>query len=164
MTQGSRTPNLGDGDELRTNGSDRRGTDLIRRITDEIVNGGDLTIVRDLFAADYVLHKTGLSVPRGPEAFKMATRQLREAFPDYRMTIEAIFTDGDLVASRYVAEGTHLGSWNGVPPSEKSFRVTGTDVHRVIDGMVTESWLADDAPRILTDVGVLTPARSDRWT
>jgi predicted ester cyclase len=156
-------------DELGTNGNhtragERLGTELIRRITDEVVNGGDLTIVRELFSADYVLHKAGLSVPRGPEAFKMATRQWREAFPDYRVTIEALFAEGDLVASRYVAEGTHLGALLGVPPSEKSFRVTGTDVHRVVDGLVAESWLADDVPRILTEVGVLAPTRSDRWT
>jgi predicted ester cyclase len=152
------------GNHTWTGDGKRWETELIKRITDDVVNSGDLAIVRDLFSTDYVLHKPGLSVPRGPEAFKMAIRQWREAFPDYRVTVEALFAECALVASRYVAEGTHRGSLLGVPPTEKSFRVTGTDVHRVADGMVVESWLADDVPRILTEVGVLMPARSDRWT
>jgi predicted ester cyclase len=140
--------------------------ELIRHITDKVVNGGDLTIVRELFSAAYVAHKTGLSLPRGPEAFKMSVRQWRDAFPDFRVTIEEVFAKGELVACRYVAEGTHLGSLLGIPPSEKTFRFTGTDVHRVVDGLVTESWLADDIARILTDLGVMAPTntRSAQWT
>nr|MDQ3577836.1 ester cyclase [Actinomycetota bacterium] len=139
---------------MTTNGENK---ELIRHITDKVVNGGDLAIVRELFSEDCVVHKTGLSLPRGPEAFKMAIRQWRDAFPDYRVTIEALFGEGDLVASLFVAEGTHRGSLQGHPPTEKSFTLSGTDVHRVVNGLVVESWLADDLPRILTDVGVLVP-------
>jgi predicted ester cyclase len=146
---------------LTTNDTNK---ELIRSITDKVVNGGDLAIVRELFSVDYVAHKTGLSLPRGPEAFKMVIRQWRDAFPDYRVTIEALFEEGDLVASLFVAEGTHQGSLLGIPPTEKSFKLTGTDVHRIVDGLVVESWLADDLPRILTDVGVLAPAQSSKWT
>ncbi|MDQ3405903.1 MAG: ester cyclase [Actinomycetota bacterium] len=146
---------------MTTNGENK---ELIRRITDKVVNGGDLAIVRELFSEDCVVHKTGLSLPRGPEAFKMAIRQWRDAFPDYRVTIEALFGEGDLVASLFVAEGTHRGSLQGHPPTDKSFKLGGTDVHRVVDGLVVESWLADDLPRILTDVGVLVPGQSSKWT
>ena len=145
-------------------GGGGKGRELIRHVTEEIVNGGDLTIVRDLFSPEYVLHKTGLSFPRGPEAFKMAVRQWREAFPDYRVTIEELFAEDDLVACRFVAEGTHSGGLLGVPPTGKSFTFRGTDVHRVDGGTVVESWLADDLARILSDVGFLAPAKSNQWT
>ncbi|WP_020667099.1 ester cyclase [Amycolatopsis nigrescens] len=154
-----------DGNTSAATGSGRQGgKELIRHITDKIVNGGDLTLVRELFSEDYVAHKTGLSLPRGPEAFKMAVRQWRDAFPDYRVTIETLFGEGDLIANQFTAEGTHQGSLLGIPPSEKSFKLTGTEVHRVVDGLVVESWLADDLPRILTDVGVLAPGQSNKWT
>jgi predicted ester cyclase len=153
-----------DGNDGAAVGSDRQGKELISYITDEIINGGNLTIARELFSPQYILHKTGLSLPRGPEAFKMAVRQWRDAFPDYRVTIEALFAEGDLIASRFVAEGTHRGALLGVPPTEKSFTFGGTDVHRVVDGLVVESWLADDIARILSDVGFLLPTQSGQWT
>jgi predicted ester cyclase len=139
---------------------------LIRQVTESVVNRGELAAVRTLFSAEYVLHKTGLSVPRGPEAFKMAIRQWRDGFPDYHVEIKALIGDGDLIACRFVASGTHRGALLGVPPTEKSFQVEGTDVHRVADGLVAESWLADDIPRLLTELGVMAPtnAGSSRWT
>jgi predicted ester cyclase len=155
-----------DRDTSEPGGTGRQGEELIRHITDKVVNGGDLTIVRELFSARYVAHKTGLSLPRGPEAFKMSVRQWRDAFPDFRVTIEDIFEKGEFVACLFVSEGTHLGSLLGIPPSEKTFRFTGTDVHHVVDGLVAESWLADDIPRILTDLGIMAPTntRSAQWT
>lgn len=144
----------------------RRDKELVQQVTERVVNGGELTAVRELFADDYVLHKTGLSVPRGPEAFKMAIRQWRDAFPDYHVDIVDLVGDGALVACRFEATGTHLGALLGVPPTEKSFRLTGTDVHRVADGVVAESWLADDIPRIFAELGVTAPTNvsAGRWT
>jgi hypothetical protein len=53
-----------------------------------------------------------------------------------------------------------------MPPTEKSFKIVGTDVHRIVDGQLVESWLADDLPRILTDTGVMAPTNtnSSQWT
>nr|WP_042191428.1 ester cyclase [Kibdelosporangium sp. MJ126-NF4]CEL20078.1 hypothetical protein [Kibdelosporangium sp. MJ126-NF4]CTQ97302.1 hypothetical protein [Kibdelosporangium sp. MJ126-NF4] len=142
------------------------GAQLVRHITENVVNRGNLSIVYDLFASDYVAHKTGMSLPRGPEAFKMSVRQWRDAFPDYQVTIEDVFESGDLVTSRFVAVGTHLGPLMGIPASEKGFRITGTEVHRVDGGQVAESWLADDIPRLLSDLGILAPVntRPGQWT
>jgi predicted ester cyclase len=139
---------------------------LIQRITEEVVNRGDYSIVRELFSSQYTIHKAGMSFPPGPEAYKMAVREWREAFPDYRVTITELIADGDFVACLFVAEGTHTGGLRGMPPTEKSFKIVGTDVHRIVDGQLVESWLADDLPRILTDTGVMAPTNtnSSQWT
>jgi len=124
------------------------GSKLIRFVVENVVNAGDLGLVPDHFTSDYRLHKTGLSVPDGPEAFKMAVRQWQD----------------DLVACRYVAEGTHRGSLLGMPPSGRAFAVYGTDVHRLAGGLIAESWLADDIARLFYDFGLLRPAASSSWT
>lgn len=147
-------------------GQARQGVELIRHITDEIINNGDLTLARKVCSGAYVARKPGLSLPRGPEALKMVVRQWRDAFPDYHVTIEDLFGAGEMVTCRYVAEGTHRGALLGVPPTERAFRITGVEVHRVVDGYLTESWLADDVPRMWTELGVLAPTttRSNQWT
>jgi predicted ester cyclase len=43
----------------------------------------------------------------------------------------------------------------GIPPTGQRFSVSGADVHRVVDGRVVESWLSDDVPRILMEIGIL---------
>lgn len=139
--------------------------EIVARIVDEVVNGGDYTAVRELFSPDFAIHKAGMSFPPGPEAFKMAVREWRDAFPDYRVTVLQFVAEGEYVTCLYSAEGTHTGSLRGMPPTGKAFTVVGAEVHRLVDGLVVESWLADDLPRILTDTGLMTPgATNNQWS
>ena len=139
--------------------------EIVGRIVDEVVNGGDYAVVRELFSPDFVIHKAGMSFPPGPEAFKMAVREWRDAFPDYRVTVLRLIAEDGYVTVLYSAEGTHTGSLRGMPPTGKAFTVVGAEVHRLTDGLVVESWLADDLPRILTDTGLMTPgATNNQWS
>jgi hypothetical protein len=42
-----------------------------------------------------------------------------------------------------------------MPPTGNSFVVEGVDLHRVRDGKVIESWISDDFPRILFELGIV---------
>ena len=139
--------------------------EIVARIVDEVVNGGDYAPVRELFSPDFVIHKAGMSFPPGPEAFKMAVREWRDAFPDYRVTVHKLLEQDGYVTVLFTSEGTHTGSLRGMPPTGKAFTYTGAEVHRLVDGLVVESWLADDLPRILTDTGLMTPgATNNQWS
>jgi steroid delta-isomerase-like uncharacterized protein len=139
--------------------------EAVQRIIDEVVNGGNYAVVREVLADDFAIHKAGMSFPPGPEAFKMAVREWRDAFPDYRVTVLQLIAEGDFVSCLYTAEGTHTGSLRGMPPTGKAFTVTATEVHRFADGLIVESWLADDLPRILTDTGLMAPsANNNGWS
>jgi predicted ester cyclase len=139
--------------------------EIVARIVDEVVNSGDYAVVRELFSPDFVIHKAGMSFPPGPEAFKMAVREWRDAFPDYRVTVIGLIAENEYVTCLYSATGTHTGSLRGMPPTGKAFTVGGAEVHRLVDGLVVESWLADDLPRILTDTGLMTPGvTNNQWS
>jgi predicted ester cyclase len=139
---------------------------LVTRIVDEVVNGGNYAVVREVFSPEFAIHKAGMSFPPGPEAFKMAVREWRDAFPDYRVSVIALVAEGEHVTCLYSAEGTHTGSLRGMPPTGKAFTVVGAEVHRIVDGLVVESWLADDLPRILTDTGLMAPTNTsnNQWS
>lgn len=51
--------------------------------------------------------------PRGPEGVRRAVAMLRGAFPDLRYTIEEVLVEGETIAARWVARGTHTGELRG---------------------------------------------------
>jgi predicted ester cyclase len=129
---------------------------LVRYITEQGLNNGDLSFVDDVFSEDYVAHVRELDLPRGSAGFRKAVNFWRGAFSDFHTTIEHMICEGEYVASRFRTSGTHNRSLGGIPPTGRHFNVSGVDMHRVVDGKVVESWISDDMPRILMEIGVLT--------
>jgi predicted ester cyclase len=138
--------------------SPEENIELVRYITEKGLNEGDVSFVDDVFAPDYQVHTRGLDLPRGPAAFKAAVHFWRTSFPDFHHTIEKMIGQGDFVANRFSTTGTHTGQLGEMPPTGARFAVSGVDMHRVVDGKVMESWISDDMPRILMEIGVLRPA------
>jgi predicted ester cyclase len=62
--------------------------------------------------------------------------------------------EGDWVASRVTAKGTHLGVWFGVKPSGKSVTLRGINLDRVSDGLVVEHWGEADTLGMLIQMGL----------
>ena len=139
-----------------------RNKALIRLIVEEALNRGNLAIADEYFAPDYVVHIPARpDLPRGPGVFKEVIGMWRSAFSDWHMTIEDLVAEGDLVANRFTTTGTHTGPLMGMPPTRRGMVVRGQELHRVVDGKVVESWICDDVPGILVQLGLLpTPGSS----
>jgi len=133
---------------------------VVLRAIDEGFNGGNLDIADEMFTDDYQVHAPGLDLPGGPDAFKRAIGLWRNAFSDIHMTVEQLICEGDFVVNRFTTRGTHDGDLFGMPPTGKPFVVHGIEIHRVVDGKVVESWIGDDVPTILLQLGLLAPASS----
>lgn len=132
---------------------------LIRRIVEEALNNGRVEIADDYFAPDYAVHiPSRHDMPRGPAAFKQAIGIWRAAFSDWHMTIEDLVGEGDLVANRFTTTGTHTGSLFGMPATGRKMVVHGQELHRLANGKVVESWICDDVPGILVQLGLMPRA------
>jgi steroid delta-isomerase-like uncharacterized protein len=132
----------------------------VRRVPDEVFNQGNLSVVDELLAPDYVLHDPGISGGqlRGPEAFKEQwVSMLRTAFPDLRIVIEDQVAEGDKVASRYTASGTHQGELRGFPPTNNQVEVTGTITSRFAEGKIVEEWNNFDSMGMMQQLGIVPP-------
>src|SRR3989337_712839 len=83
---------------------------VVRRFLEEIFTAGNLELVDELFAPDYVLHDP--VVPdevSGPEGMKRYVSMYRAAYPDTHFTIEDQIAEGDEVVTRWTGQGTHEG-------------------------------------------------------
>ena len=131
---------------------------LIRYLIEEGLNQGNLSVADEHFTPDYTVHIPGRSdLPHGPSSFKQVIGMWRAAFPDFHMTIEDLIAEGDRVANRFTTRGTHLAPLMGIPATGKPIVVHGQELHRLADGKVAETWVCDDVPSILVQLGVLPP-------
>jgi steroid delta-isomerase-like uncharacterized protein len=129
---------------------------VVRRFLEEIFTAGNLELVDELFAPDYVLHDP--VVPdevSGPEGMKRYVSMYRAAYPDTHFTIEDQIAEGDEVVTRWIGQGTHEGELMGIPPTGKQVTVTGIEVDRVSGGKIEETWVNYDALGMMQQLGVV---------
>src|SRR5918994_1621868 len=69
------------------------------RFVEEVINGGNVDIVEEIFAPDYVDHTAPQGAPHGLDAVRMIPTIFRGGFPDVHFTIENLVGEGDIVAS-----------------------------------------------------------------
>jgi steroid delta-isomerase-like uncharacterized protein len=126
----------------------------VRRFYDEVWARGNLDAADELFADDYERHDFRGGEPSpGPEGQKQIAAAFRTAFPDLTWDVDFVIAEGDLVAGRWTAAGTHLGPWAGVVPTGKSMRFSGINVFRFADGRVVELWNHRDDLGLMEQLG-----------
>ena len=113
---------------------------LAKRWLEEVWNQGDLSLVDELIAANYVLHDPTRPGLRGRTGIKESIAQFRTAFPDLHFTIEDQVAERERVVTRYSIEGTHLGPIMGIAATGKHGTITGIDIYRITDGEIEEAW------------------------
>jgi predicted ester cyclase len=131
---------------------------VVRKVTEEGLNKKNYDIADEFITEDYVAHVPGVpELPTGPEAFKWVITMWHSAFPDWNCTIDEQVAQRDIVVQRLTTRGTHDGYLMGIPPTHKKIRLYPTHWHRVEDGKVAESWIAEDMPVIMVQLGLLGP-------
>ncbi len=131
-------------------------TAIIRRWFEEGINQGNLAVVDELFASDFVFHEPAGDV-RGREALKRAVPGFRTAFPDMHITIEDQIVTGDKVVTRWTTVGTHQGAFMGIAPTGKRVTLTGIYIYRLAEGKIVELWTSRDDLGFLQQLGVISP-------
>jgi steroid delta-isomerase-like uncharacterized protein len=133
------------------------GTGLIKRFWDEVIAGGDLSLIDELTTDDMVDHEEGLpGQPPGREGVKFFVNAMREAFPDIKpKSVEPTLADGDLEAARTIVTGTHKGALMGVAATDKTVEFESVDIIRVEDGKVVEHWGVTDVMSLMQQLGAV---------
>jgi predicted ester cyclase len=117
---------------------------VVRRLVAEVLNGGRLEVIDELFA---------------PELAPQARRWIapfRASFPDVHMEIVDLIAEGDKVVGRFTCSATHLGDWLGHAPTGRRFeRVDEVTIFRLGDGRIADSWSLEDTLSRLRQLGLI---------
>ena len=127
---------------------------LARRYVEEVVNKGNLAVIDELAAADFVEHNPFPGQAPGIEGEKQLIGMMRAAFPDLHSTIEDVIAEGDKVVLRATTRGTHKGEFMGIPPTGKQVTVTEIHIMRFVGGKGVEHWAEVDMMGMMQQLGV----------
>jgi len=110
---------------------------VIRRVVEEVFNKGDMSVVPEFIAPDYVYHSP-FGEFKGPEGFKQMVAMTRAAFPDIHMKIDDMVAEGEKLAVRLSWEGTFKGKFGDIKPTGKQVNMTAAYFYRFKDGKEAE--------------------------
>ena len=128
---------------------------LVVRFYEEVWASGNVGFATEVFADDYARHdlRPTQAAPGAAGQARIA-EQFRSAFPDLRWRVDLVLADGDLVAARWTASGTHTGRWGGLAPTGKRAEFSGVNIFRFGDhGKVTEIWNHRDDLGLIEQLG-----------
>lgn len=126
---------------------------LVRRNFEVIWTQCNLEAADEIIDPHYVGHIAALpDTVRGVETFKQVVMLYHLSAPDIRFEIQDQLAEGDKVATRWIAHGTHQGEFMGIAPSGQRMSVTGMSFHRIENNRIQESWDDWDALSMLRNM------------
>jgi steroid delta-isomerase-like uncharacterized protein len=135
--------------------TDEQNTDLIWEYLNAF-NDRDHDTLTSLLADDVVEHGVHGDL-HGPEEIVEFLDSYFETFPDYSGTTDAMVTDGDTVAVRYTARGTHSGEFHDIEPTAQTVEWTGMAMYRIEDEQIAEIWLEENRLSLLEQLEAVDP-------
>jgi predicted ester cyclase len=137
---------------------------VVRSFLEDVVNTGAVDRLADLISPDYREEgdKTGAS--SGLEGAKRHVLLVRQTYSDLHVTVEQQIAEGEWVATRITARGTHSGTWLGMTPTGRRVVITGVNIDRVVNGRIVEHGGAANLLDPLLAIGAIqvTGARQTR--
>jgi len=132
----------------------------IKKFVEELWNARRLDVADEIFSEDCVTHQLRSGVldepaHRGPQEMKDHISGWLTGFPDLRFTIEQMIAEQDRVVSHLVMEGTHLGTWMGIPPTGKRLQIRMITIHRIANGKIAEDWVLVESLGLFQQLGAV---------
>ena len=130
---------------------------IVHRFLQEVFNRQNAGATADTCSPKYCWHGGTLGEARGLQAYQAVLNSIFEGLPDFEVQILDTVAEGDKVVVRLSLAGTHLGPFQGIPPTAKQVAGGATSIYRIEDDRIVEEWWQGD---LLVLLHQLAPARS----
>jgi predicted ester cyclase len=113
---------------------------LVRKFFEEVWSKGNVAVVDELLAPDFV--DRSLLPGQGPsrEGYKRSITEFRAAFSFADLTIEDQIAEGDMVVTKFSTRCIHRGEFLGVPPGGEVGVYSSIRIHRIVGSRITDEW------------------------
>jgi predicted ester cyclase len=128
---------------------------LVRREIDEAWHKGNLMVIDEIYAANFVDHSAFPGTTPDREGIKQFISVIRDAFPDIKLTIEDLIAENDKVVERVTATGTNKGEFMGIKPTNMQVTVPVITINRFAGDQIVERWSISDQLAMMHQLGVI---------
>lgn len=130
----------------------------VRRFIEEGWNQGNVAVLDELAAPNWIHHDPSRPYVRALHDFKRHITATRSTFSDHHFTIEDVIAEGEQVVLRWMRRGTHTGNlvtpMMRLPATGKQITVTGISIFRFADGKIVETWNQSDSLGLFQQLGL----------
>src|ERR687898_493583 len=131
---------VGSEEDAPVSSEEEKNMALVRRFQ-EAEAKGDLDMLDELLAPDFVDHSLLEGQEPGREGYKRQLAEQHAALSDVRCIIEDQLAKGDKVVTRITWHSIHdRGEYRGLAPRHKEVVVTAMSIHRIAEGKIVEEW------------------------
>ncbi len=127
---------------------------IVLAFMERVVGGAHYEEIPSFISESYADHNAPADAPKGWAGMEGHLRALRSTFPDFQIQVHEMVAEGNWVACRVTAEGTHLGAWQGIKPTGKRIYLRGINFDRLANGRIVEHWGEADTMGMLMQMGV----------
>ncbi|MBS7562910.1 ester cyclase [Mucilaginibacter sp. Bleaf8] len=114
---------------------------LITRYNKEVIEGGNMELLKEMVSPDFVNHSGVPGMPEGVDGLiYFFTGILHGAFSDIKVEIKDMFAEDNKVATRKEITAIHTMELMGIPASQKHVIIKVIDILAVNDGKITDHW------------------------
>lgn len=112
--------------------------DLVVNFFMEGYSNHNYDYIMECVAENYIDHS-----PAGARSNADAVNILKiveEQFSDLKIKVLDVFSENDMVATRILYDGIHIGTCMGIPATGKHISFEALENFKVVDGKIVESW------------------------
>ena len=138
-----------------------RNKAVVERYFREVLDGGRIELMPELFTRDVVLHRPGFDV-NGIDAAMQRLRAVLREFSAFSSELSGLMAEGDLVAAR-VSHRTRVRphafrsrAGETLLAREQTLDWTAIAQFRLKDGKIDEEWVMRDELGMLLQMGTVT--------
>src|ERR1700681_3611458 len=112
----------------------------VRRIPLEVFAKGDVGVLDEVLAPDFVDHSFPPGMPQNAAGLREVASRMRAGMPDVEITVDIELRDRDFVVHHIHGHGTNTGPAFGRPPTGRRGVWAETHIYRTRGRLVVEHW------------------------
>ncbi len=106
-------------------------------------------------APNFTAYMAGIPEPMNDEAFKQFGMEFYSAFAEGQHKFDEIIVADNKVVTCGTFTATHLGEFQGLPPTGKQIKISIMHIDRVENGKIIEHWGQGDAQGLMQQLGIM---------
>lgn len=109
----------------------------------------------ELLAPNFIAHMAGMPKPLDGAEFKQFGMSFYLAFSQSQHIFDQVIVAEDKVVTCGTFTATHLGEFQGLPPTGKQINLSIMHIDRVENGKIVEHWGQGDALGLMQQLGIV---------